>query len=252
MDTLWYCLLLYGIFLTLHEVIADEYDLEEPTQCEVCKYFVTEFKSRLDETGKSKEVLRTGHGLDSRKKKDISYATSELRLIEVMDGICEKIMEYNIHKERKGSLRFAKGMSETFKTLHGLREKGVKVELGIPEDMWDEPSVEISLMKKQCEMMLERHEESIESWYFNHQKDKPLQDFLCKDIVLGKNNQECLREVWTGKETKYDQVVDEETAKRKKSKKKKKASKKNQKGESGDSSSDTSESDSKTESKEEL
>lgn len=32
----------------------------------------------------------------------------ELRLIEAMDGICEKIMEYNIHKERKGSLRFAK------------------------------------------------------------------------------------------------------------------------------------------------
>lgn len=87
-----------------------------------------------------------------------------------MDGICEKIMEYNIHKERTGSLRFAKvsisiyltylslliivsllskGMSETFKTLHGLRDKGVKVDLGIPEDMWDEPSVEITLLKKQ-------------------------------------------------------------------------------------------------------
>jgi hypothetical protein len=42
------------------------------------------------------------------------------------------VLEYNIHKERKDSTRFAKGMSETFQTLHGLVDKGVKVELGIP------------------------------------------------------------------------------------------------------------------------
>ena len=34
--------------------------------------------------------------------------------------ICDKILQYNVHKERKGSNRFAKGMSETFETLHGL------------------------------------------------------------------------------------------------------------------------------------
>ena len=34
-------------------------------------------------------------------------------------------------------------------TLHGLVNKGVQVELGIPYDMWDEPSVEVTLMKKQ-------------------------------------------------------------------------------------------------------
>ena len=32
----------------------------------------------------------------------------ELRLVEAMDGICDKILEYNMHKERTGSLRFAK------------------------------------------------------------------------------------------------------------------------------------------------
>lgn len=42
----------------------------------VCKFFVTEFQARLAETEKSKEVLHTGHGLDSRKKKKISYSTS--------------------------------------------------------------------------------------------------------------------------------------------------------------------------------
>lgn len=44
----------------------------------------------------------------------------ELRLVETLDNICERILEYNIHKERQDSTRFAKGMSQTFQTLHGL------------------------------------------------------------------------------------------------------------------------------------
>ena len=46
----------------------------------------------------------------------------ELRLTEALHEphICEKILEYNVHAERKGSNRYAKGMSETFQTLHGL------------------------------------------------------------------------------------------------------------------------------------
>ena len=85
---------------------------------------------------------------------------SELRLIETLDGICDRILQYNIHKvsqnyllclniniitqfsenvkmglflilffnqERKDSTRFAKGQSETFSTLEGLVAKGVKV-----------------------------------------------------------------------------------------------------------------------------
>ena len=46
------------------------------------------------------------------------------------------------------SYRFAKGMSETFSTLHGLVNKGVKVELGIPYDMWDEPSAPVHTLRK--------------------------------------------------------------------------------------------------------
>ena len=35
--------------------------------------------------------------------------------------MCEKILKYNVHAEREGSLRYAKGRSETMSTLHGLR-----------------------------------------------------------------------------------------------------------------------------------
>lgn len=68
-----------------------------------------------------------------------------------MDNICEVMLQYNLHKERKDSTRFAKGMSTTFQTLHGLVDKGVKVDLGIPYDLWDKPSAEVSQLKIQVE-----------------------------------------------------------------------------------------------------
>jgi len=40
----------------------------------VCKFFVTELKSRLAESAKSKEVIETGHGID--KPKRFKYLTS--------------------------------------------------------------------------------------------------------------------------------------------------------------------------------
>ena len=35
--------------------------------------------------------------------------------------------------------------------------------------MWNEPSAEVTQMKRQCEQMLEDSEEDIEDWYYNHQ-----------------------------------------------------------------------------------
>ena len=35
--------------------------------------------------------------------------------------------------------------------------------------MWDEPSAEVTQMKKVCETMLEEAEEDIEEWYYHHQ-----------------------------------------------------------------------------------
>ncbi len=78
-----------------------------------------------------------------------TYLNSELRLVESLDGICDALLKYNVHKERKDSTRFAKGMSTTFQTLHGLVDKGVKVDLGIPYELWDKPSAEVTHMKTQ-------------------------------------------------------------------------------------------------------
>ncbi len=56
-----------------------------------------------------------------------------------------------------------------FRTLEGLVSKGVKVDLGIPHELWDKPSAEITQLKTQCEALLENYEEDIEDWYFNNQ-----------------------------------------------------------------------------------
>ncbi|KAJ8945261.1 hypothetical protein NQ318_016682 [Aromia moschata] len=114
------------------------------------------------------------------------------------DGVCDRILQYNIHKEREDSTRFAKGMSETFRTLHGLVDKGVKVELGIPYELWDKPSAEITNMKTQCETLLEEHEADIEDWYFKHQGKLMLKKYLCEDRALKNGNSKCLHEELKG------------------------------------------------------
>ncbi|XP_041034832.1 protein canopy 4 [Carcharodon carcharias] len=170
-----------------------------PTKCEVCKFLTVELQSALDKTKRSKEVLELGEVLDSgKRKRKIKYNTSETRLADAMDNICERILQYNVHAERPGSLRYAKGTSETMMALKNLVNKGVKVELGIPFEMWDEPSAEVTDLKKQCENMLERYEEIVEDWYFHHQ-DLNLERFLCTSHVLAKDDQDCLTEVWTGR-----------------------------------------------------
>ncbi|XP_067828280.1 protein canopy 4 [Heptranchias perlo] len=179
---------------------AEEDDDERlPTKCEVCKFLTVELQTALDKSKRSKEVLELGEVLDSgKRKRKIKYNTSETRLADAMDNICERILQYSVHAERPGSLRYAKGTSETMMTLKNLVNKGVKVELGIPFEMWDEPSAEVTDLKKQCENMLERYEEVVEDWYFHHQ-DLHLERFLCAGHVLRKNDQDCLTEVWKGK-----------------------------------------------------
>ncbi len=75
------------------------------------------------------------------------YAVSELRLVETMESACDRLLEYSIHKERDDHTRFARGTSQTFQALNGLVDKGVKVDIGIPQELWHKPSAEISHLK---------------------------------------------------------------------------------------------------------
>uniref|UniRef100_A0A673BGB3 Protein canopy homolog 3 n=1 Tax=Sphaeramia orbicularis TaxID=375764 RepID=A0A673BGB3_9TELE len=188
-----------------------------PNKCEVCKFVSIEMKSAFDETGKTKEVIGTNYHLDGKGAPPIKYVKSDLRFIEVIENVCQRLLEYNLHKERSGSNRFAKGMSETFSTLHGLVSKGVNVVMDIPYELWNETSAEVADLKKQCDVLVERYEDVIEDWYKGDQEED-LTTYLCEKHVLRGQDTDCLSEVWTAKK-KGDQASIAEDKKKKTKKK---------------------------------
>ncbi|KAM3854038.1 protein canopy homolog 3 isoform 1-T1 [Vipera latastei] len=212
-------------------IVADDSDwVKLPNKCEVCKYVALELKSSFDETGKTKEVIDTKYGFLDGKGSKIKYTKSDIRLIEVIENICKRLLEYNLHKERSGSNRFAKGMSETFETLHNLVHKGVKVVMDIPYELWNETSAEVADLKKQCETMVEEYEDVIEDWYKNHQQED-ISQFLCANHVLKGKDTSCLEEMWTGKKgdmAKAGQKIKKKESKAKKPSKNKKPPKADQ------------------------
>ncbi len=71
---------------------------------------------------------------------------------------------------------------------------------GIPDELWDSPSVEVSRMKQECEQMLSEYEDDLEDWYMKDRLNSPmelresLQKFLCVDRVLRHSDKTCLSE----------------------------------------------------------
>uniref|UniRef100_A0A803XZ46 Protein canopy homolog 3 n=1 Tax=Meleagris gallopavo TaxID=9103 RepID=A0A803XZ46_MELGA len=194
----------------------------------VCKYVALELKSAFEETGKTKEVIDTKYGFLDGKGAAVKYTQSDIRLIEVTENICKRLLDYNLHKERSGSNRFAKGMSETFETLHNLVHKGVKVVMDIPYELWNETSAEVADLKKQCDVLVEEYEDVIEDWYRHHQTED-LSQFLCADRVLKGKDASCLTEKWTGKKGDLASAG-EKPSKKKSGKKKKKVGKEQSEG----------------------
>ncbi|CAL8326226.1 unnamed protein product [Lota lota] len=189
-----------------------------PNKCEVCKFVSIEMKSAFEETGKTKEVIDTNYRfLDTKNTAPIKYVKSDLRFIEVVENVCQRLMEYSLHKERQGSNRFAKGMSETFSTLHGLVNKGVQVVMDIPYELWNETSAEVADLKKQCDVMVEKYEDVIEDWYKGTQEED-LTTYLCEKHVLQGQDRACLAEEWKP-EKKGDPASLAEDKKKKKNKK---------------------------------
>ncbi|XP_056298624.1 protein canopy homolog 3 [Pseudoliparis swirei] len=203
-----------------------------PNKCEVCKFVSIEMKSAFDETGKTKEVIGRNYAfIGGKGAAPIKYVKSDLRFIEVVENVCQRLLTYNLHKERSGSNRFAKGMSETFSTLHGLVNKGVNVVMDIPFELWNETSAEVADLKKQCDVMIEKYEDVIEDWYKGSQEED-LTSFLCERHVLRGQDKACLDEEWSPTKKKGDQAAIAEDKKKKK-KKKKKGGKKGAGGDGG-------------------
>ncbi|TRY62656.1 hypothetical protein TCAL_11039 [Tigriopus californicus] len=191
----------------------ENYGVKYADECEVCKIVSMEITALLAESAHKHEVLETGYSVEKSRTKT-KYTQSELRLLETMEAVCERLLTYSVHKERQDWTRFARGTSETFRTLEGLVEKGVKVDIGIPQELWHKPSAEVSYLRTQCEVLIEDHEDKIETWYFKKQESESLEDYLCRQRVLKAKDRSCL-------DILPAQVKDESKASRQKKKRKK-------------------------------
>ncbi|KAG5446015.1 Protein canopy 4 [Clonorchis sinensis] len=164
-----------------------------PTKCEVCRILVYEVLQRLRETTSSQSLLVSSTPTGS---KSIKYDKSELRFYNVFQEppICNRMLQYKLHKERTGCGRFHKDTPETLRSLRELVQRGVDVKLDVPLEMWDQPSVEITSLFKQCANMLSNHEEAIEEWFFSLQGERDLLQYLCGEKILKDHEKDCLSE----------------------------------------------------------
>lgn len=53
----------------------------------------------------------------------------ELSLIEINEELCNRMLDYKLHQEKKGIKRFSKQESSTAKAINKLRKRGVKVRI---------------------------------------------------------------------------------------------------------------------------
>uniref|UniRef100_A0A158PNJ4 Mediator of RNA polymerase II transcription subunit 31 n=1 Tax=Anisakis simplex TaxID=6269 RepID=A0A158PNJ4_ANISI len=119
----------------------------------------------------------------------------KIQFIEILEELCNHMLEYKLHKDKEGLQRFSKEETSTMNTLNKLHQRGVKVELGIPHEMWDKPGVEITSLKQQCENILGDYDEDIERWFYSGRSRIPLQKYLCEQRVLKGNDVSCIRKV---------------------------------------------------------
>ncbi|KAM3173067.1 hypothetical protein ACTXT7_013244 [Hymenolepis weldensis] len=119
------------------------------------------------------------------------------------------MLQYRLHNERNDSTRFQKSRPQTFETLKQLVDRGVDVKLDIPQSLWDSPSLEISMLKEKCEKLVSEYGEAIEDWFFKHQDETSLLDYLCRNQVLKDLSSECLGEPMPSESTSTTENSDE-------------------------------------------
>lgn len=64
--------------------------------------------------------------------------------------------------------------------------------MDLPEELWDEPSAEVSVLKQQCELILSTYEDELQEWFVENKAKDDLTEILCKQRYLYKSERECL------------------------------------------------------------
>jgi len=163
-----------------------------PTKCQVCRLLVTEFLEQMKKTDHREDIPR-GYILEDLENhdKNIHYQKSELRLMDVLDDLCERM---KLYRARAGpEFPYIKGAKSQLREVMDDLNKRSKVKLNyeLPDDVVEDYTYEMGRLKFKCIHLLENYEDDITQWYFGDQKES-LMDWLCVERVLNENEQDCL------------------------------------------------------------
>lgn len=166
-----------------------------PTKCQVCRILVTELMVELNRTANNRDVLHLSSRLDEdgdEYGKTIDYSKSEIRLMDSIEKVCGNTAKY---KSIAGpDFPYLTGVKSMFQSeLENMMGKsGLKMKLDAPQDIVDDPTMEIRRLRSYCNQMIETNEEDIEEWYMKHSGENPL-DYICAERVLKGKDTDCLR-----------------------------------------------------------
>uniref|UniRef100_A0A914GYB0 DNA ligase n=1 Tax=Globodera rostochiensis TaxID=31243 RepID=A0A914GYB0_GLORO len=141
---------------------VDDFEQYMPTRCESCQLFARD----LDVNAR-------------RLATKMSRDQAEAWLIDELEQLCVRMLDFRLHKDRRGLARFAKERTGTVNAIKKLKERGVQVKLDVDDALLDRPSVESGRLKEHCEWMIEEFEQDIDQWFIHHRHKTPLEAFLC-------------------------------------------------------------------------
>ena len=168
---------------------------DRPTKCHVCRVLVQELRYEMDKTANIRRSYKVNHRIDDDKssgsRTGIDYRTSEMRITDIMDVVCNNVLNYrSIAGPEFPYLRDVK--SSARQSLEdAMRESGLSIKLDAPEELVADPSSEIRRMYQLCMAMVEEHEDDILHWYKHAQDEDPL-DYICAERVLDSDLHGCL------------------------------------------------------------
>ncbi|KAL0020585.1 hypothetical protein WJX77_006442 [Trebouxia sp. C0004] len=143
-----------------------------------CSAVTTELKDRLQKE-KPRNHLDMRHRLDSEGKrygKTIDYRVSELRVVELLDGVCESMKDYELRSVASDLI----DQAETWQWVHPKHTQ----HRPLPDSTIDKAQLKQQQRRLQnyCAQLLDKYEEKMSAALQNGSSAKDLDHLLCTEL----------------------------------------------------------------------
>jgi len=170
-----------------------------PTKCQICRILSHELLVEMNRTSDIKKSYFATSRIDwtevrvneREQKNKIDYQRSEIRLLDVLDTVCNNV--YNYRAVVGPAFPYLRGVQSVLEqALNSLADSaGLPLRTDAPAEALNDPTSEIKRMFYGCQHMVEKYEDHITEWYMGSQEEDPL-EYLCAHRVLKSRDQGCL------------------------------------------------------------